>query len=421
MITNPKGIQKTAFPTGKKDAVWTSKYSSLTINQYGKEFPIEGVNEMGLVVQTLILPEAHYSKNEKQQSVNELQFIQYQLDNYANVAEVIEHLAEISIVPVTANVHYFIADSSGNAAVIDFLYGELSVNTNQGGNSMVIANSPYSQSCKYVESKKRLFSKRHSLNRFCVINNLLIEAEKSKIAMTPEATFAYLDEAKVPSTKWTTGYDLSKGFLYFKTASQSSIKTLDWKKLDFTKVTYLPLICDYKTEVSIHFKPLEAKSNLELIQSTFQHFIVYQVNNDLNMVNEYQMNPEKEVKTTDFSQKSGTLILKIEGLKNSEGTLRIAYVDSEERYKKKQFNNAIIILPEQNKGEWVMYNLPFGEYVFGLHHDKNGDDKFNTFLGIPTEPFGFSNNVKFRLGFPKYKKTAIQFAHNEQVVSLKCK
>jgi uncharacterized protein (DUF2141 family) len=127
------------------------------------------------------------------------------------------------------------------------------------------------------------------------------------------------------------------------------------------------------------------------------------------------------VKTTDFSQKSGTLILKIEGLKNSEGTLRIAYVDSEERYKKKQFNNAIIILPEQNKGEWVMYNLPFGEYVFGLHHDKNGDDKFNTFLGIPTEPFGFSNNVKFRLGFPKYKKTAIQFAHNEQVVSLKCK
>ena len=58
-------------------------------------------------------------------------------------------------------------------------------------------------------------------------------------------------------------------------------------------------------------------------------------------------------------------------------------------------------------------NLAYGEYALVLFYDQNGDEKLNTkIFGIPTEPIGFSNNIKPFLSAPKFERC--KFIYNEQ-------
>ena len=57
VIINKRGVTK-ASTLGR--LAWTSKYGSATFNQYGREFPIGGMNEAGLVVESMVLLETEY-------------------------------------------------------------------------------------------------------------------------------------------------------------------------------------------------------------------------------------------------------------------------------------------------------------------------------------------------------------------------
>ena len=47
-------------------------------------------------------------------------------------------------------------------------------------------------------------------------------------------------------------------------------------------------------------------------------------------------------------------------------------------------------------------DLTPGDYAIELFHDENGNGKLDTFLGIPTEGFGASNDAPEKFGPPKY-------------------
>lgn len=54
-------------------------------------------------------------------------------------------------------------------------------------------------------------------------------------------------------------------------------------------------------------------------------------------------------------------------------------------------------------------NIEPGEYAVTLFHDENGDSRLNTnFLGIPNEPYGFSNNARSFFGPPSHEKCTFQ-------------
>ncbi|MBL6715485.1 MAG: DUF2141 domain-containing protein [Pseudomonadales bacterium] len=54
------------------------------------------------------------------------------------------------------------------------------------------------------------------------------------------------------------------------------------------------------------------------------------------------------------------------------------------------------------------FELPGGTYAVGVFHDVDGDEALSkNFLGIPKEPFGFSNNVRGRFGPPSFKDASI--------------
>jgi uncharacterized protein (DUF2141 family) len=54
-------------------------------------------------------------------------------------------------------------------------------------------------------------------------------------------------------------------------------------------------------------------------------------------------------------------------------------------------------------------DLPKGEYAVSVSHDRNANKKTDTnFLGIPTEQWGVSNNVRPSLRAPRFNEAAFK-------------
>lgn len=114
------------------------------------------------------------------------------------------------------------------------------------------------------------------------------------------------------------------------------------------------------------------------------------------------------------------LVVKINGLKNDQGTVKVALCNSPENYKddKSPYKAAIIEI-QKNKAIAVFDNLPAGSYAIKAFHDENNNDDFDTnFLGIPKEDYGFSNNVKGLLGPPSWNKAKFILNNKDKVIEI---
>ena len=60
-------------------------------------------------------------------------------------------------------------------------------------------------------------------------------------------------------------------------------------------------------------------------------------------------------------------------------------------------------------------NLDESNYAIAIFHDTNSNNKFDTFLSIPKEKFGFSNNARVFLGPPKFEDASIFVGKNSIV------
>lgn len=113
LIVNQRGIEKASL-SPLNPARCVSKYGSVSLVQFGREIPFAGMNERGLTVDLLGLPEAKFpGPNSSVKTVNVVQWVQYQLDTAATVEEVIATLENIVPMPMLdaiERVHYFITD-----------------------------------------------------------------------------------------------------------------------------------------------------------------------------------------------------------------------------------------------------------------------------------------------------------------------
>ena len=58
---------------------------------------------------------------------------------------------------------------------------------------------------------------------------------------------------------------------------------------------------------------------------------------------------------------------------------------------------------------FILQDLIKGDYAIAIYHDINSDKKCNlNFMGIPIEPYGFSNNFKPRLSKPSFNNCKIK-------------
>ena len=63
----------------------------------------------------------------------------------------------------------------------------------------------------------------------------------------------------------------------------------------------------------------------------------------------------------------------------------------------------------------LIEDLEESNYAIAIFHDKNSNDKFDTFFSIPKEKFGFSKNARVFLGPPKFEDASFFVGHNSIV------
>lgn len=60
-----------------------------------------------------------------------------------------------------------------------------------------------------------------------------------------------------------------------------------------------------------------------------------------------------------------------------------------------------------------------GTYALSIFHDKNANGKLEkNFMGIPTEPYGFSNDAPAVFGPPKYDDAKFEVRETGQVLRI---
>ena len=83
--------------------------------------------------------------------------------------------------------------------------------------------------------------------------------------------------------------------------------------------------------------------------------------------------------------------ISITNIKAAEGTIIMSIHDSDKSFSKKIPLKTLKLSPEVPSVLCTL-NLAPGEYAFCVYHDINGNGQLDTNLvGIPKEPFGFSN------------------------------
>lgn len=119
---------------------------------------------------------------------------------------------------------------------------------------------------------------------------------------------------------------------------------------------------------------------------------------------------------------TGTVPLKITitNLETETGTIYIGvykannkFTSEDDRYSGYKFKPDGLILSTQ------ITDLPYGTYAFALYQDVNENGKIDrNFLGIPTEPYAFSNNVQPRFKAPSFEECMFNYSEEENTVEI---
>lgn len=122
------------------------------------------------------------------------------------------------------------------------------------------------------------------------------------------------------------------------------------------------------------------------------------------------------------SETTVSLTLEFEATEYEDGSILCALYDSADNHMEddKTFRAGSEEF-EGSKAKLVMKDLPQGFYSFSYYHDVDGNGKLDTnFVGIPKEPYGFSNGEKGRLGPPSFEDSKFKI-QNDTIISIKIK
>ncbi|MGB3227197.1 MAG: linear amide C-N hydrolase [Saprospiraceae bacterium] len=410
LIKNIRGVQKQAFITYTGiPTKWISKYGSITFNQNGKEMPYGGMNEKGLTIEMLWLEFTNYGDSSGKNYLNELEWIQYQLDNFESINEVLENLNKLQIRPIKGKIHYILADSSGNSVVIDFINNKPIVTNKMAHECQAITNYPATTSqLNYNKQIGKLKGTNSShLHRYNVLQRELEAIQFKNIPITVEAVFESLENVKISKGKfktyWSIAYDIKQKLIYFKTESCDKVKQMDIKLFNFEQeITACLINTKEKGSLNTKFKPYDVPANTDLLKMSLlglglnllepvelsQHQFYFNSNQDNSYVRNYT-----------------TLVLLFKTIDSSLAYINFAIIASEEN-----FLNQIPIAGgangyniDSNEYTWLLYGVQKGPYCVAVVQDKNRNRKIDlNEMGLAIEKYAFSKNC--RLGDGKYPK-----------------
>ena len=277
---NPRQLQKKAIflQDRSEPAKWTSKYGSVTFDLTFKfsgltgfflQFigmskvsePSCGINEAGLYCGSFWLhppPAVVYPKKDHRKNLNDWQVLSYILDNYATVKEAVAGIKQLRVAgfkegDLDVDLHWFIADRSGDSAVIEFPDGQMRIH--HPAKPPVISNSFYEHSRDYTLDFRGFggslpvpvaTGEMTSENRFLFASAFLKKAQTAR-KISPESAFAIMRRVTQTDvrhastsqalTQWTLAYDLNQRSVTWFTRANPSRRYLELGSIDFSNLS----------------------------------------------------------------------------------------------------------------------------------------------------------------------------------------
>jgi choloylglycine hydrolase len=254
----PKGMERDGG-VGARSIKWTSKYGSV-ISSFYNVATVDGINEAGLVANTLYLVETDYGDagSSGKPLISVGAWTQYALDNFATVAEAVDTLSKepfVIIAPALpgghkAAGHLSLADPSGDSAIFEYIAGKLVIH--HSPKYAVMTNSPIFEQqlaldayWRDIGGSKFLPGTIRSPDRFARVSYGLSAAPHEKDPRLATATvfslirsisvplgIADTSEPNIASTIWRTVSDTGARRYYFESAYSPEIFWVDLDKLD---------------------------------------------------------------------------------------------------------------------------------------------------------------------------------------------
>lgn len=161
--------------------------------------PFDGLNEKGLAIGMAAVPESPTPSDPNNKSVGSLGVIRMILDQAANVEEALTIMRGVNILwNGGPQLHYLIADASGEAALVEFVAGEMVVlyNTN-----------PWHQATNFL-----LSNTTSSADGICNRYDVLTESLQDKQGdLALGEAMELLGDVSQSSTQWSVIYQLHTG------------------------------------------------------------------------------------------------------------------------------------------------------------------------------------------------------------------
>ncbi len=394
IIKNLRSISKTAYYTHQGEpAQWTSKYGSITFNQNGKEMPYGGMNEKGLVVEMLWLDLTKYNINEEKKYLNELEWIQYQLDNFETVQQVIDHLNEVKIYPIKGKIHYILTDKTGESVIIEYLNGMPTTYKKEANVCQTITNHSVHQSEPYKNQIKGIRKNNTAPTyRYYQLEQKIFNF-KIKTELNEAYAFNVLQKVTIPKgdfrTMWSIVYNVHQKSISFLTDTHKEIKNIRLPDLDFgEELTYFPLHQNEIINLSRELKSFTEHISYSYLSPSLIHLGFDEtVTKDIS---QHQFLQSKGVSSY-FASNYFHFEISIP-LEEEKQTVFIAVMDSEEQFKKREVvTGGYLYGTVPNNGTLMVH-------IYGL---KNGKYSMLTFI---------DNNKNRNLDFDKQGKAMEKYA-----------
>ena len=299
LIVNPRNIEKEALVAPSEKAIrWVAKFGSTTFNQIGRELPFGGMNERGLVVEHMTLDNTVYPAKDNRSPIGAFQWIQFQLDNYSTIEEVINSDTLLRIDDAANKIHFLICDGFGHSAVIEFLNGKMVYHTGKDLPVRALANSTYEESLSCYNNTGNSPA-NPSIDHFCTAAKQASQVNTISNYSTINYAFRALNMVSQGLfTKWSIVYDITNMRIYFKifetptiagemkiflkqTPYDPILKIVEVKSLDFScsdGAKALDIDCNYEKVVTPYFVNYSTELNKEFIVKAFTFYKGWGIN-----------------------------------------------------------------------------------------------------------------------------------------------
>ncbi|WP_456406089.1 linear amide C-N hydrolase [Caldithrix abyssi] len=250
VVINKRGLEKQAMTdAAHQPARWTAQYGSVTFNQAGIDAPMGGMNEKGLVIAQMALPETVYPQTDGKPVLNQLEWIQYQLDVSATSEEVIANSRKVAIVPVATPVHYLICDAEGRVAVIEFLNGQMMVRQGKEVVVPVCSNWPYEKSISALGEYRGFGGQKPIPQQWSSIADIVAIAAygvqgflNEKYSNPMDFGFDLLSAVGSDfRTQWSVIYDITNRRICFTSLRNKKRRNVYLERIDFSCDAAIPV------------------------------------------------------------------------------------------------------------------------------------------------------------------------------------